>query len=171
MFEQGKFFSRQFHAIPVADHTHVSKIDAQTSVLIFWSGFLFRPAEHCPNAGDDLLDRKRFDNIVVRARFEAQDLVALGRLGGQHDYRRIFGERLAPKPPAQLHPAHSRQHQVEDHKRRRCLFIKRETQALFTRFGDNRTKTLTLQVILQTLGDVRIILDDQNCLLHSVIQL
>ena len=67
---------------------------------------------------------------------------------------------FAPQPPAKLHSAHSRKHQIENYQRRRAFFVEREPQTFFARFGNQRAKTLALEVVMQTLGDVRIVFDD-----------
>ena len=82
-------------------------------VLVFWRAFRFTSSQHRPDPGNDLFYRERLDDIVVRPGVEPQDLIALGRLGSEHDNRRFFGQRLTPQTSAKLHPAHPRQHQVE----------------------------------------------------------
>ena len=43
-----------------------------------------------------------------------------------------------------------------------AFFVQREPQPLLARFGNYGPKALSLEVVMQAFGDVRIVLDDQD---------
>src|SRR5215211_979318 len=69
-----------------------------------------RAAERRLHAAAELADRERLRDVVVRAHLEAEDLVDLVVLRGQHDDRHLAA---AAQPAADLDPVEARQHDVE----------------------------------------------------------
>src|SRR5579872_4205883 len=71
----------------------------------FASGWLWRPAQECVNPGEQFPHAERLGHIIVRAQIQADHLVDLLSLGGQHEdgSLNVFGAQL----PANLIPAQS----------------------------------------------------------------
>ena len=63
------------------------------------------------DAAAELAHRERLGDVVVGAELEAEDLVDLLRLGGQHDDRH---RAARPQAPADLEAVDARHHHVED---------------------------------------------------------
>ena len=66
--------------------------------------------EHRAHPGDELPRGERLGHVVVRAELQADDLVDLAVLGGQHDHRDVGA--LAQRP-ADLAAGQAGQHEVE----------------------------------------------------------
>ena len=64
-------------------------------------------------AGEQHVDAERLGDVVVGARFEAEDGVGIGIGGGQHDHRRAHA--LAAHQLAELAAVHVGQADVEQH--------------------------------------------------------
>ena len=73
---------------------------------------LAAPPEHGAHPGDQLAGGERLGHVVVGAQFQADDLVDLAVLGGQHDHRHV---RPLAQRPADLAARQPGQHQVEQH--------------------------------------------------------
>ena len=69
------------------------------------------------DAGQQFGSAKRLGDVVVRAQIQAQDLVHLVALGGQHDDRDIGGRGRALQAAADLHAVDAGQHNVQQYHR------------------------------------------------------
>src|SRR5262245_30285081 len=69
------------------------------------------------DAGQELLDLERLDDVVVGADAQPEDHVSLLALGGQHDDGHLPGLRVAAQPLRHLQAIEARQHEVEDGRR------------------------------------------------------
>ena len=65
-----------------------------------------------PQAREELRERERLREVVVRARVEPGDAILDAVARGQHQHRRP--DALLANPPADLDPVEPGQHQVED---------------------------------------------------------
>ena len=87
--------------------------DVQTQIGEPQLPFLARlpaPQAH-PDAGQQLAEGERFDEVIVRPRFESVDAVGYGVARGQHDHRQLLiGQAQAAN---HLQPVEPRHHDVE----------------------------------------------------------
>ena len=72
----------------------------------------FRPAQHTPDAGHELLRAERLGDVVVGSKLEPHQLVRLLAAGGQHDDRDVA---ITPQRPSHIEAVLTGQAQVEHH--------------------------------------------------------
>src|SRR3954447_21347429 len=93
--------------------------DVQRLVLVDGLGARHpRAAQRGPDARAELPQRERLGDVVVGAELEAEDLVDLLGLRGEHDDR---DGRARAQPPADLEPVELGHHHVEDDEVERAL--------------------------------------------------
>ena len=96
------------HHVPVHVHPHRPGLHDRADRLIDVA-----PApEYRAHPGDQFPGRERLGHVVVGAELEADDLVNLTVLRGQHDDRHV---RPFPQAPADLAARQAGQHEVEQH--------------------------------------------------------
>ena len=115
------------------------------------------PAKHRPDAGQHLLHLEGLDDVVVRPLLQAGDFVLRLPLGGEHDDR-----GLVPLPDFFQHgPAvHDGQHDVQQHQV--GLVGAEQLHTFAAVLGHLSLKALLLQVEMEQLGDVGVVLHDQD---------
>ena len=92
------------------------------------AAFALLPPEQSSDPRQQLRHVNRLDHVVVRAHFQAVDLIALLAQSRHHDERHFLGIGILAEGPADLKPAGVRQYEVEDHQVR--LLVAREADCL-----------------------------------------
>ena len=115
-------------------------------------------AQQRADAGGQLVDLERLDEVVVGAGVEARDALVEGVAGGQQQDR--DAEALAAQPSGDREPVHARHRDVEhDHVRQRALDLG-EGGAAVGRGGD--VVALGGQRPLEHPPDRRVVVDEQD---------
>ena len=120
------------------------------------------PAKDGANAGDELARAERLGDIVVCARLQAANPVALLAARGEHDDRNVGRFRTAAKPAADLETKDALDHPVEDDDVGRIFAG--EKQGLFTIAGPADLIILALEMPDEELGERSVVLDKQELL-------
>ena len=115
------------------------------------------PAQVGAHARDELAHRERLGDVVVGPELEPGDLVGLGVLRRDHDDRDVG---LGPDRPAHVEARDLREHQVQDHQRRRVGAEPFERPASVGGHGDR--VPLAFQVVPHRVGEGLLVLDDQD---------
>ncbi len=119
-----------------------------------------RPPQQRTGAGHQLANTERLGEIIVRAAFQPEHLVAFFAAGGEHQDRHILVRALAAHRAADRNAVDTRQHQVEDDQ------IKRLGGGAHQRLlpVGNRLdlETFEAEVELDQLADVGFVFDDQD---------
>ena len=122
-----------------------------------------RPPEQGPDPGDELTQAERLRHVVVGAELEADDLVDLRVLGGEHEDRdRGFG----PDDPADLDAGQLGEHQVE-HDEVGPIGPEADQGLAAIRRGDDR-EPLRLEAVGEGLAKRRLVVDDEDRACHRV---
>ena len=119
-----------------------------------------RPPQQRAHARHQLVRAERLREVVVGAQLEADDALGLLGAGGQHDDRDRRGRLVGTKQPADLQAVDVRQHQVEHQQLRRTR--RDRLQRLAAGGGALGEETGLVEITSDELGDVRIVLDDQD---------
>jgi len=117
------------------------------------------------DARDQLPDKERLDDVIVRAELEADDPVRLRGARGQKKDRDVADIRIGPNPLADLQPVGIRQHDVQDDQI--GSFSAAELDGPLAGLETDQRESFLLEVVLQEGEQVRIIFDEDN-LLHCV---
>ena len=113
------------------------------------------------------LDAERLGHVVVGPHREADDLVGLLGLGGQHEDRDVARALAGAQLAADFQAAHARQHQVEDDEvGQQRLGL---AQAFLAVVGDDGLVALALEVVGQHLGQGAFVFDDQDARLAMAV--
>ena len=96
------------HHVPVHIHPDRPRLHDRATGLVG----LTAAAQHRAHPGDQFPGRERLGDVVIGAEFQADDLVDLAVLGGQHDHRNVGP--LAQRP-ADLAARQTGKHQVQQH--------------------------------------------------------
>src|ERR1700688_1615590 len=123
---------------------------------------LLEAAQHRLDPQHHLARAERRADVVGGAQLDADDAVQLLAAGGDHDDRQPAGERIALEHPRQLEAVDAGQHQVEQDEVRVVAADGVDAGVAAARGLD--VEALLLEVVLQDLGDVRLILDHQDLL-------
>ena len=117
-----------------------------------------RPAEHCPQPREQLVDAERLRDVVVGARVERGDLLPLLADRREDDHR-----RLAPRAelPADVGAAPVREHEVEDHGLRR-IAAAAAASAVSRGRGGLDLVARTAQRRSERPQDLRLVVDDED---------
>ena len=91
-------------------HLHPADVDDTRRGRDGRSGRLVGPAEDGADPRGQLAQRERLGHVVVRAQLQADDLVDLGVLRGEHDDRH---RGLGAEDPADLDAGQLGEHEVE----------------------------------------------------------
>ena len=118
---------------------------------------LIRPAEEPPDPGGQLAQAERFGDVVVGPQLEADHLVDLGILGGQHHDR---DAGLGPDDPADLDPGELGEHEVKEDEIG-ALGSKPE-QRLAAVGGRDHPESVGLERIDERLAEGRLVIDDED---------
>src|SRR6185503_7201541 len=118
-------------------------------------------AEDGPDAGDELARREGLGQVVVAAQLEADDAVDLLAAGREEEDRDPV---VLPDPPADLEAVDLGQHHVEDDEIDAALLHRLERGRAALHRGDG--EALLLERVQEDLTDARLIIDDQDVLVH-----
>ena len=119
------------------------------------------PAQHRAHARGEFVQAEGLGDVVVGAQVEAAHAIGLGRPRREHDDGQAGGGRSAPHEPAHFDPVEARQVQVQDHQIWRPLGD--TLQGDVTAGGNfGRHPAAALERVLDELGDVGFVLDDQD---------
>ena len=121
------------------------------------SGQRRSPGE-CPQAREQLLERERLGQIVVRARLQAGDQVGGLTEGGQHQHRHRVA--LLAEPAAQRQTVDAGQHPIQHDGVIRLLG--RHRQAALASVRDIRVEALLAQAGHQQRGHLYIVFNNQH---------
>src|SRR6266851_9815667 len=168
--EEIELAHRELHLVSVEDHAPRGSVDGQVSERLALGRGLrlvrvrLRPPKHGVDTCQHLADRERLGDVVVGAELEADDLVDLGVLGGDHDDRHpaVLAQRAA-----EVEAAHARQHQVEQDQvgpRGSCAAEARGPVAGFLHGEAGRR-----QVVLEHLAYTLVVLHDQHAARVAVV--
>ena len=111
-----------------------------------------------PDAGDELVERERLREVVVRAEVEAAQLRRQVGARGEDEHRQVCP--CLPKLREQAQTVDARQEQVEDHEFVRA--VERKSQAGGAVLGGVDDEALRLESQSQEVEDPGLILDDEN---------
>ena len=118
-------------------------------------------AEHRADARRELAQAERLGDVVVGAEVETGDAVRLACPGRQHDDRQRRRGRPRPQEAADLGAVQDRQIQVEDQQVRRRVADRPEGRVA-GRDDVDAGVALALERVLDELGDVDFVFDDQD---------
>ena len=125
--EQFKFTRGEIDVLTVKTHGARQRIDSQTmrlnNAVRLRLAHRLLSAEQRLNAGNQLLHRERFCQIIIRPGFQAGNTVSFTAAGANDDNGQVAGH-LADTA-ANLQTINIRQHQIEDHRVPRLFFQKR----------------------------------------------
>jgi hypothetical protein len=124
------------------------------------SGLAIRPAQMGVDARDQLLRAERLDDVVVGAEFEAADAIRFFAARGEHDDRRRRRARILADGLAHEQTVHAGQHEVEQDQIGRLR--RQPRHHLRSRRHDIRRMSGAFEVVRDQLGDIRVILDDED---------
>ena len=164
VIEKLHLLGRRVDLLAVDDELVGIEIDDELVIgelLALLGDLLARAAEHRVHAREQLLDLKGLDDIVIRAHLEAGDLVLGLALGREHDDRdlAVFADGLADLPAI-----HDGQHDIE-HDEIGVLGL-RQMQARSPVVRDEHLEAVLLQIQPQELGNIDIVLNDDDFLTH-----
>src|ERR1700676_1721030 len=152
------FLRRQMHFRLAHRHPPVLEIHRQLlGNKRLWRFSLRMPPQARANPRQQLLDAKRFDDVIIRSRIQRQHLVPLRIPHRQHDDRRA---RPAPDLPARLDAPHPRHVHVQQHQIRLCLA--RNLDAFFPILRLDNHVPLARERRPQHPPDLRFVIDHQN---------
>jgi len=122
-----------------------------------------RAAQHRLHPAAELAERERLGDVVVGPELQAQDLVDLLGLGGQHDDRHAAAR---PQTPADLEAVDLGQHQVEHDEVDRALV--EAVEGLLAVLGADHVIDLSPERKGQQLLDRLLVVDEEDprCLLR-----
>ena len=115
-------------------------------------------SRHRMDAGDEFAESERFDQIIVGTKFESEHPVDLVTARGHHDDRDRRGNADAP---TDLVPVDVGETEIEQHD----LGMKRTVQHLDAGEAGgfaSDDESLTLETVLERLGDCVVVFDDQE---------
>ena len=112
------------------------------------------------DAGDQLTHGERLGDIVVRAQLEAEDLIHLVALGGQHDDGDVRSRRRALEPPAHFHAINAGEHDIQQH--HRGTLMRTDYQRVFARRGGHDPVPRRLEIEREQFKDVSLVVNGQN---------
>jgi hypothetical protein len=155
--EQLELLGRELDAAPVAEHLAAVEVHDQVGdPHLAGHGRVDAPQVRA-HARQQLLDRERLDQVVVGAGVEAGHLVVDRVLGRQDDDRRVA--RLADAP-RDLEAVQHGQHEVEhDEVGVEFAELREAGDAVV---GDDGLVALGLQLEVDELGDLLLVLDDED---------
>ena len=144
----------------MAHRVQPQPVDLERAVVADRSG----PLQHRADPRHQLLHRERLDDVVVGARVESAQPVALLALRGQHDERDVPGGIASAKPACELQAAHAGQHPVEQNE------VRTRLRDLAVRLHGIRhgagVEPGPRQCELHHLADGGLVLDEKNTLAH-----
>ncbi len=114
------------------------------------------------NAGHELAGAERLGDVIVGAQLQPHQLVRLVVTGGEHDDRQSGG---APDLAGDVEPVDARQAKVQDHEVRVLGVDAHESLAPVP--GTEHREAGALEVVAHDLGDLVLVVDDQNRLHRS----
>src|SRR5690606_14146057 len=155
--EQLELLGRELDAPPVAEHLAALEVDHQVGHPHLAGDGRVHAPEVRADAGQQLLDAEGLDEVVVRARVEARDLVLDRVLGGEDDDGRVGGLADAP---GDLEAVQDGKHQVEHDEVRVQLPELRETGDAVV--AHDRVVVLGLELQVDELRDLLLVLDDED---------
>src|SRR5581483_7180499 len=153
-FAVGQIRGRRADRRAAARQVEVEVSDAEGRAL----GRLAPSPEVDADAGDQLVERERLREVVVRAEVEAPQLRRQVGARREHEHREV--RPLAPELGEQPHPVEPRQQQVEDDELVRLGEPEAQTGRAVLDAVDR--KALGLEPQSQELEDPRFVLDDQD---------
>ena len=118
------------------------------------------------DAGDQLGQRERLDDIVVGAGGEAAHALGLLAAGGQHDDRHALGVAAGAQTPAELDAGEAGQHPVEQDEIGRMV-AQMQFSVVAARHAVD-LEALGLEIVAQQQGERLLVLDDQDACRHCV---
>src|SRR5258706_3759408 len=149
LFGQQHFIARAVQGhVPGADHVAL-RVAA-------------RPAQDDAHTRSQLARAERLGDVIVRAQFQADELVALFHARSQHDDRDFA---FAAHRAAYVDPIHTRHHQVEHYQVR--LFTASGGQAAQAISSRNHLKAGGFEVILADLDDLGFVINDEDLFWHG----
>ena len=116
-----------------------------------------------PDAGGQLAQAERLGDVVVGAELEADDLVELRVLGGEHDDGHA---RLGPDDPADLDPGELGEHEVEQDEVR-ALGPEADERLAPVGRGDDAV-ALRLERLGERLAQCRLVVHDEDRPCHPL---
>ncbi len=122
---------------------------------------LLRPAQPRPDPGHELLGLERLDDVVVRARLQADHHVDRVALRRQHHDRHAG---LGSDQPADLNAVTAGQHQIEQYKI--GFGLPKSSERFVAVRYERRLETLTTKHDSEHLGQCCVVVDDQDASLH-----
>ncbi len=114
-------------------------------------------AKHGTDPRDDLSDRERLDDVIVRAEFEPDNAIGHAPARGDHDDRDV---RITPQLPADVAPVAVGQRQVEQH---HVGLVGRELgDGVGGGAGDRGVKPASVERVRERLRDGPLVLDEED---------
>ena len=130
------------------------------------AGAALRAAQQRAHARDELVRAERLRQVVVGAELETDDALGFLGAGGEHDDRDRGGRLVRAHDAADLEAVDVRQHQVE-HDQIRAAGRAIGCSASRPDATRSVTKPALSRYRADELGDVRIVLDDQDARRHA----
>src|SRR6059058_4657915 len=134
----------------------------RTGPQVFLICFPLASTQDRPNAQNHFPRTKRLRDVIVRAKFQANNPVDLFRFRCQHHDRNLESRRIGLQDLANFQTRHFRQHQIENNESR--LFGPRFVQSN-SPIGRRRShETCFAQTKGEKIDNVPLVFDDENCL-------
>src|SRR5882724_7592447 len=144
----------------VAGDVELDAPHREVGLAVRRGGLRLLPPQDRLHPQDHLARAERLADVVVGPQLQADDAVDLLAAGGQHDDGHPGGRAVPLQQTGELQAVHPRQHEVEQDEVRRLAADR--LQAAVPPAGGLDGETLLLQVVLQDLGDVGLIFDEQD---------
>ena len=147
------------HLVRVVVELEVGELEAGAPSPFVAAG----PAQHRAHPGDELLEAERLGDVVVAADRESLHLLLGGVAGGQEHDRHVVP--VGPEPLHDREPVAVGEHDVEHHEVGAELL--RRPQRVGAGAGDLDVEAFVAQGGRDEVGDVRLVVDDENsCVCH-----
>ena len=156
--EQLELARREPHLASVALHAAGAQVDPHAAGLEHRGLALAGRPQLRAHPGEQLLERERLGDVVVRATVEPFDALFDRRLRGHHDHRQL-GSASANRVE-HLEPGAAREHQVEQHER--IVAGQRLGDAGIAVVDDGGRVALGPERLLDEPGQRALVLDDQD---------
>jgi hypothetical protein len=127
-----------------------------------WGGWTFEAPQDCLDTCHKFAGGKGLCDVVVGAKFQAQDAVIFGGAGSKKDDRDCRKRRVATEPAAYIQTIAARNHDIQQKQGWSLTF--RIGNKVGWSVKDAGRKPSRLKMMLNEAGNVRVVLEYKNCL-------
>ncbi len=110
------------------------------------------------DAGDQLTDKERLDDVIVGAQLESHDAVCFGSARGEKDDREMGQFGVAADAAANIEPVGIGKHDIENDQVR--LFAPAQPQRAFAGLRSRKSEPFFFKVVLDEMEEVGVIFNE-----------